>query len=243
VTLHGILRTAKRKELNDMEHKPIYIIGDIHGEWNSLIRKIESSGIRDCHMICVGDFGIGFYDPATDGKTLSVLNEFFEERNIMFRTIRGNHDDPSWFDGTIKYSNLVLQRDYSIESISDIRFGFVGGAVSIDRNLRKLGRDLFTGEEFKYCPEKILPVDVVITHSAPLWNGPHDKTGLIVDMMGNDVTLWDECYDERLLHSRVISEYRARHHYCGHFHLHSSAEHDGCRSRILDILEIVEHRV
>jgi len=248
VTLDGTTQTVNIAELKNMATNSICILGDVHGEWNALIRKIEFLDIKNSELICVGDLGIGFRDVETDKKTLMLLNEFFEERNIFFRSIRGNHDDPSFFDGSVSLSNLKLQRDYSIENISGQRFGFVGGAISVDRQDR-IDHDQYRhdgnvtfwkNEKINICPEKILDVDVLITHTAPTWNGPIDKIGLS-KFLAKDPSLWDELMQERNDISLLIEKYKAQYHYCGHFHLHSISKNENCISRILDILEIVEH--
>ncbi len=38
----------------------IYFIGDIHGEFKELARRLEVRKIRDSQLVQVGDFGFGF---------------------------------------------------------------------------------------------------------------------------------------------------------------------------------------
>lgn len=246
----GTQALANTSEQSVMETKPIYIIGDVHGEWNSLIYKIKDAEITDATLICVGDLGVGFSSDTITQRTLQRLNEFFKQRSIQFLSIRGNHDDPSYFDGQTQMSNLVLVPDYSVEIISSLRFGFVGGAISIDRTER-INRDSYRwdsnvsywrDEICNYHADKIRDVDVLITHTAPLWNGPINKDALHY-WTSRDPGLWNQLVEERKMMSAIVQQYGAKHHYCGHFHLHSIAEHDGCTSRILDILEIVEHKI
>jgi hypothetical protein len=80
-----------------------------------------------------------------------------------------------------------------------------------------------------------------VTHSAPTWSGPFDKSG-ISGWCDRDETLWDECLQERKDHDVLIKLCGASRHYCGHFHTSSSVDFDGCISTILDELEVKEIR-
>jgi hypothetical protein len=224
--------------------KAVYIIGDIHGAFGRLKQKVMEAGLNDCYLICVGDLGIGF-NYSFDGEMRSSkdLNKFFADRDIIFMSIRGNHDDPEFFGGqhAINLSHFKLLPDYHAETLSGQRFLFVGGAVSIDRALRVEGRSWWRGEKFEYLPERVSECDVLITHSAPTWNGPFDKEG-IAGWLRDDATLWDACYKERVEHDALIVQCGAKKHYCGHFHEYSWAENDDCCSTILNIEEIKEHR-
>jgi Icc-related predicted phosphoesterase len=216
----------------------ILVCGDIHGEWDSLFYKIKVHNIKDCTLIIVGDIGIGF--KGNRDKELRALehhNMRFKKHNINMLCIRGNHDDPSYFDGSISYSHLELLPDYTTRLLDEELFLFVGGAISIDKHLRKEGISWWKDEGFVLDENKAHRADVVITHSAPTWNGPTDKTPFT-----NNISLFEECKQERVDISRLLQLTYPLNHYCGHFHQCYQAEHDGCLSRILDILEIKEHR-
>jgi UDP-2,3-diacylglucosamine pyrophosphatase LpxH len=224
--------------------KPVYIIGDVHGKVDALQRIIDEHDIKDCIFICVGDLGIGFkQDRTKDLRGIAHFNKFLAPRNIHFLSIRGNHDDPSYFigKGRVAHSHVELLDDYTLREINGEKFLFVGGAVSIDRQIRKEGVSYWSDEKFVLDTSKIARCDVLITHSAPSWNGPCDKDG-IRGWCEKDPTLWDECLQERKEHDILIKLTGARKHYCGHFHTFSRMDHDDCRSYILDELEIMAHR-
>ena len=67
----------------------------------------------------------------------STLNAVLRKINSVLYCIRGNHDDPSYFnDNIINKSNVKLIKDYSIISVGDKNILCIGGAVSIDRKYR-----------------------------------------------------------------------------------------------------------
>jgi len=220
--------------------KPIYIVGDIHGKWDQLFLKIKASEIRNFILIGVGDLGIGFLNTERQARQFDYINSFFGGKGIDFIGIRGNHDDPAYFDGSINHSNFKLLPDYTSLTLNDREFLFVGGAISIDRKIRKEGVSYWAGEKFILDHSKIKRCDVLITHSAPTWSGPFDKSG-ISGWCDRDETLWDECLQERKDHDILIKLCGASRHYCGHFHTSSSVDFDGCMSTILDELEVKEY--
>lgn len=228
----------------------IILVGDTHGDWHSLFRKLDYAGVRNCTLIHVGDVGIGFFKSERQHEILWEVNLGLSEKNIHMYAIRGNHDDPSYFIGpNDRYSNLTLLSDYSTLTLNDETWLFVGGAVSIDRNafdrngnaIRRQGDTWWHDEGLILNQDSVVQCDVLVTHTAPSWIGPNDK-GCIERYTKNDPTLWDDCMDERIRMNRLIEWCDASRHYCGHFHVSASVENDGCRSTILNINELIEHR-
>lgn len=224
--------------------KPIIFVGDIHGLWGNLFDRIEARDIRDCYLIGVGDLGVGFrYSPEGEVAGFEKINEFFKSRNISFLGIRGNHDDPAYFKGEKRprFSHFELLEDYTSLTLNGSKFLFVGGAISIDRLFRKPFVSYWPDEDFVLDKSKVVPCDVLVTHTAPTWNGPFDKEG-IAFYCEKDPQLWDDCFKERKDMDRLLELAKPKHHYAGHFHTYCSVEHNGCLSRILDELQFHEHR-
>lgn len=174
--------------------KQILYLGDIHGEFFKIKKKIKRLNIGNnkdiTYIVQVGDFGIGF-NPKSDLQQLQNLNIFFASRNIIMIVIRGNHDDMSFFKGNHIYSNLQLVPDYTVMELHGIKHLFVGGAISIDRKelIRKdqikaaygsSRRTYWTEEIFTLDEEKlknITGIEVVITHTTPEWCYPDNRNG------------------------------------------------------------------
>ena len=220
---------------------PIYIHGDNHGKWDRLFDLIDRGNITDATLIGVGDVGIGFKIKEKQDRELELLNNRFKKRNIQYITIRGNHDDPSYFDGSVKLSHFELIPDYTLRELNGETFLFVGGAISIDRQFRKVGSSYWTDEVFVLKPELIKKCDVLIAHTAPYWVGPFDKQGL-ESWCIKDVHLWDECKKERMDADELVKLSQPNRSYHGHFHISAWVDFRDCYARILDIDEIVEHR-
>lgn len=222
-------------------NKPIILHGDNHGQWDRLFRIIDENKMEDCTMIGVGDCGIGFTVREKQLRQFEYLNNFFKKRNINYLCIRGNHDDPSYFLGQYEYSNFKILPDYHTETLNGEKFLFVGGAVSIDRRLRVPNMNWWEGEEVYLDESKITDCDVLITHSAPSWNGPIDKES-ISNWCCEDSTLWEDCLKERKVITKLIQKCGAKRHYCGHFHNYSWVDFQECYSTILAIDQFKEHR-
>lgn len=230
---------------------PVLLLGDIHGQFARLRENIDKLDLRDCILICVGDLGIGFQHPAKgELHQARKMNTFFLGRNIKFMSIRGNHDDPQYFNGPrrIVLSNFILLPDYHAEVINGERWLFVGGATSIDRNAlhRVEGRSWWRNEALVLDESKVTAADVLVTHTSPTWIGPLDKE-FIVECGGGKHTesgkkMWEDCLRERLDVDRLLDVSGAKRIYCGHFHEWRWVEFNDVYGTILDIDQIIEHR-
>ena len=219
----------------------ICLHGDNHGSWDLLFSKLDYLGINNCLLIGVGDAGVGFTTAKKQKRHFELLNNSFKKRGIKYITIRGNHDDPSYFDGSVKMSNFELLPDYTYREINGQVFLFVGGAVSIDRYYRKEGFSYWRDETFVLKKELIKECHTLITHSPPSWLGSSTKRGLET-WTSRDPTLWDECLKERRGISELVKLSQAKFSYHGHMHTTAWANYEGCYSIILNIDEIIQYR-
>lgn len=123
-----------------IENKRVYFVGDIHGNFKGLANYLKRYGITDGALVFCGDCGFGF-------NTLQGTKDMFSKRakltslckscNIELFFVRGNHDDPSWFnDIDFMCSNIHMVSDYSIISTPQHNILCVGGGLSIDRVAR-----------------------------------------------------------------------------------------------------------
>jgi hypothetical protein len=218
----------------------IILLGDHHGEWNRVFYDIKRLDIKNCILIQVGDGGEGFTSIDKQMAQFNIFNEKFKERNIQYLAIRGNHSNPIYFDGRVQLSNLKLLSDYTYLKINGETFLFVGGAISIDRILRVPNVSWWEDERFVLKPDLVKKVDVLITHSAPYWIGPFDKSGIDYYCQ-KDSLLWGECVQERKDITELLKLAKPSRSYHGHFHITAQVDFDGCLARILNIHEMIEH--
>lgn len=239
------------------------VCGDIHGEFVAFIKKIKSLDLKDCSVIQAGDFGLGFSLLKKELSRLSFLNSFLSARNIQLYAIRGNHDNPMYFNGdkSYKFSNITLVPDYTILPIEGRNVLFVGGAISVDRKPnpkitnwgkpwsgRKQGSSYWSDEGFVLDEEKLRAmtgVDTVITHSAPSFLAPTLKIGA-EDWFESDPTLEAELDKERSdlsnMHFILAQKNNVLTWCYAHFHFSNLEIIENTKYKLLDIYEFYEIR-
>lgn len=236
--------------------------GDWHGEYDKAYRKMKELDLRDCTIVQVGDFGVGFERPKKDLRLLQRLNDMLAHRNVLLYAIRGNHDDPKYFDGSINMSNLKLLPDYSVIEAYSKKILCIGGAASVDRKPnpeeknaygkpwkgRRVGYNYWENETFVLDQTKldVLDIDIVATHSAPNFCFPLLK-GNVEKWFRYDVGLKELCQEERDNHTRVYEILKGKgnnltHWFYGHFHMEKSEMIDDTKFVLLDINQFYEVR-
>lgn len=136
-------------------------IGDIHGEFRFVGKRIKDSPIENCVMFICGDIGLGFNRLEKEQKELEAFNEILAEKNIIAIAVRGNHDDPFRFkEDLYGLSNFKVVSDYTVVSIGQEGPSVlcVGGGLSIDRVYR---RTEFFERQLK-AQSLGLPIDKII---------------------------------------------------------------------------------
>ncbi len=203
----------------------VHILGDIHGNFNKLYLKAMS--LKNDTIIQVGDFGIGFKAPEKEREIMEDLNLVLKTNNNNLLVIRGNHDDPSYFDGNYVFSNIEFLQDYTVRTIENKNYLFVGGAVSIDRCVRRSGVDYWPDEKFNLRLDKIEAIqeniDIVIAHSSPSFCEPVHFNELVWWYVAQDPSLHDALLNERkdfetLYRTLKLNGHRVEYWFNGHFH-------------------------
>ena len=239
------------------------ILGDLHGNYKFVTYLMNSRHLKNESILQVGDFGVGFSgNPDYEVKRLLELDESLGENNCILYVTRGNHDDPQYFDGYYMYDNLKLLPDYTVLDIEGRQVLFVGGAISIDRVLRKVWnsdevlygtskRHYWYDEGFVMDSERLLAckdIDVVITHTAPSFVWPTELNGLVHSYIKQDNQLYGDLMNERKQLDDMY-EYLKMHDnnpsfrwYYGHYHSSQITDYRGTEFRLLGINEIYELR-
>lgn len=177
----------------------LFYLGDIHGGFNLISNYIDKFGIKDAHIIQVGDFGVGFKTFMKEKRELEMYHTKLVNNNVTVWAFRGNHDFKPYFDNDpFGFSNIKLIPDYTVLELCGKRILCVGGAVSVDRLPRMSSKqgDIFEkngswvgfehkgsetwwhDEVFVLDVDKVSSmknIDIVLTHTAPAYCHPDNS--------------------------------------------------------------------
>lgn len=191
-------------------------------------------------FIISGDSGLGLNTHKNQNEVFENFNKILNYNNSFVFFIRGNHDDPDFFDGEkINYSNIKAIPDYSVIETACGNVLCVGGAISIDREWRKRQEERINNvpSSFKkrlYCEKEApffdadaiedvvnnIKIDYVVSHSAPSFATP-ENNGIIDDWVEKDKTLREDVEHERLIMDKifnVLSEHNMKPKYWAYSH-------------------------
>jgi predicted phosphodiesterase len=228
-------------------------IGDIHGRYNTLLKKFQTSEIKNEIFIQVGDLGVGFYTIESEFDNLNSINSWLKENNNFLYAIRGNHDNPDYFvNSPFEFSHIKFLKDFEIIQIENQNVFFVGGAISIDRLLRKEGVDYWKDEELPLIIPDIkqifdgTSIDIVCTHNCPSFVWPIDISPIVKEFAKNDNTLLSDLMKERkrldLLYQKVqnFNGYAPKHWVYGHMHKTIHTDYNGTKFQCCGINDFYE---
>ena len=245
--------------------KSLVICGDIHGDFVPLVYEITVRyGMRDTLVIVAGDCGFGFEKPDAYNNIFRRIEKRLVQNNCWIAMVRGNHDDPAYFelqaDGNtlIHHARWQTVPDYTVIQACGRMVLCVGGAVSVDRQIRMREMERHLGKRYYWPNETVrydaealeairdagLKVDTVVTHTAPSMCEFQSKQGLAT-WAQCDATLLDDCKAERAAMDDIIVHLKHDKHplerwYYGHFHNSWHSEIDGVWFTMLDIMELLE---
>lgn len=140
----------------------VFCVGDIHGNFESIIGQIKRYDLTDSAILFCGDIAFGFNKPDYYNQIIGKIRKECKKRNVYILFIRGNHDDPSYFNGNLfKRGFVQTVADYTVvqfypmsdpEKTLAPTFSFlcVGGATSVDRTDRIARMEQFAREYMRY---------------------------------------------------------------------------------------------
>ena len=250
-----ILRTGPSHTMNLQNllcaMEEVLLVGDIHGELKTIVWKLtQQYKVKDRNVIFLGDFGVGFGRPGSLKHEYQKIERKLEKNNLTFWVLRGNHDDPSYFDGQHDLPRIKFLQDHQVIEIGGWKVYPIGGAQSTDQEWRvsknqemeRLGSSLrcwWPGESVvQKDPTEIPPYsDLVISHTAPIDFSP--TCSRLGDM---STEVYEKIVQERVYLSTVLHETRTKYWFYGHFHKSFSGGIGDMLWRGLGINEIYELR-
>lgn len=215
--------------------RQLWICGDIHGELFGLVRNALNRGISCADILVVGDFGAGFGRPNSMNVAYGKVLPTLEKNDICIYSIRGNHDDPAFFDGLHDYGRLHFLPDHRSIELCSKKIYPVGGAVSSDidlvdpltRKSRRMQNDALIryGSSRRIwwpneAPKQIaefLPetADIVVSHEAPLSFEP----SLVRESHVREDT-WNRIVESRKYLEYLLQTAKPSLWFYGHYHHH-----------------------
>ena len=219
----------------------IILLGDTHAEFQHLPKILENVP-QDATIIQVGDFGF-WPDCESDWnyywkRCKREKPMYFIDGNHEYHPHLGHHTPVEVWKGLIH-----LPRGYLFE-VDGKNIACFGGAESIDRIYRRLGKSYFLDEvpsqtEFQRLLDINVQVDMMVTHTAPqnIVRGwfPHPSKRFPEFELASD---WKD--PTCTMVEQAWRKFNYPPLFCGHFHQTVTA-HPG-PVRILDINEVVEWR-
>ena len=197
--------------------------GDLHG--NPVVVKDVFARAQEVGaeaIIQVGDFG---YWPRSEiGKIfLDQVDRLITVTDIPLHWIDGNHEDHTSLDSANEIEGLTYHPRGTVTTLGGASVLWFGGAVSIDRHLRKLGVSWFENEVHSSAElttaynalQRLGPVDIIVTHEAPF--GPPLR-GADLKAMGTDPEVIAHAQSTRNEIDLLALASGARLHLHGHWH-------------------------
>jgi hypothetical protein len=196
VALHATIASVSLRQVPEPTGASarLLIAGDTHGNLNWIRTLTKLAARHGCvGVVQLGDFGFwpdqqvlrSDHQVVLNDRWLNAVAATAEFHNVWWRVLDGNHDAhglaresyPADQDGVRPIRDGVL--DWAdrgaVWEWSGVRFGALGGAVSIDKPLRTEGyswwpTEEITDSEVDALIERAGPdgVDVLFTHDAPV---------------------------------------------------------------------------
>lgn len=239
--------------------KTIIICGDIHGDFEYMVSKLCSQyNCRDTLLVVAGDCGFGFERQAYYITLYNRIAGKLKKCNNYVAFVRGNHDNPAYFaEEKVSHLRWRCVPDYSVIAACGHNILCIGGAISIDRMMRKAQEKTKSLKETGYywateapvftkqaIDEISVPIDTVVSHTAPSFCEKHDHSFLSV-WAQNDPSLIEDVTEERRTMDQIydyLKEKRMpiRRWYYGHFHQSWYSIIEGVMFRMLDCTEFLQ---
>jgi len=211
----------------------IFFTGDTHGQGDKLLRHIRrfDLGAEDV-IVILGDSGFNYY---CDGRDV-LFKRQINDTGVTVFCIHGNHEqrpyalkayhEVNWRGGVAyvedAFPNLLFARDGEVYDLDGRQAIAIGGAYSVDKNLRLMaGANWFENEQpdatIRSRVEAVLEqrgwsVDVVLSHTCPEKYIPFDALipGFDQRTVDRSTEKWLGSIEEKLSYNNWL---------CGHWHI------------------------
>ncbi len=177
----------------------IYVVGQINNNFIGLKDKILNMSITNSIMIICGNFGL-FNDDIIKSEELIDLNYHCILNDIILYVLRGNNDNPEFFDGRKILSNIVTLQDITEKRLNDKTFLFIGGGISIDRYDKYLKGKYFDNEKITIDFKRLNDfknIDIIVSFKPEPYVFDSSLTNFISHWVVGDACLENQLGKER----------------------------------------------
>lgn len=145
------------------------LIGDVHGNstWaHTAMYHASDQGAE--RVFFLGDFGYSFRP-----SFVMALTNASVDTGLIIEWIDGNHEDFDYLEsiGFDLGPNFKYHPRGSVEDIDGVRFMFLGGATSVDRQWRTPGKSWWPQEALTFTDvaraHEAGKADIILSHDAP----------------------------------------------------------------------------
>ena len=210
----------------------IYITGDTHRDFRRVAAFCDTvHSTKDDILVILGDAGINYFDEQKDNELKRQLSEL----PITLFCIHGNHEkrpetistyqETDWRGASAyieaEFPTLIFAKDGEIYELDGKRCVVIGGAYSVDKQIRLANnwgwwQDEQPSADIKRRVEQQLEmekwnVDTVFSHTCPMKHIPREVflSGIDQSTVDNSTEEWLDEIADKLSYSRW---------YCGHYH-------------------------
>jgi UDP-2,3-diacylglucosamine pyrophosphatase LpxH len=240
-----------KKILDTNKYDCLCVVGDVHNDFSIFTEYLNKFNLKNVAFLCVGDFprGLGTEKRQLvhEEKVKNLNNELIEYSSTLY-VVRGNHDNPKFFEGNNDYSNIKFLPDYTVLSINEKNIFFLGGAISVDRKENIEGIDWYPDEGVKFNFDiipKLHDIDIMITHTAPDGIFPFVHSTFVLKKFEFDSQLRTDLnierhkmrqfYDALKIQCPSLKQY-----FYGHFHQDFNTYIGDCKFTLVGIGKILE---
>ena len=176
---HSDIAAPQAEPAPDEARRPkVMLAGDWHGNHTWARVSCEAAARSGCFaLVQLGDFGLW---PGREDTWLDHVDGCAREAGLEVVWIDGNHENHDALDDWRSHADergLVRMRDHvtwatrgSRWEWEGVRFGALGGAVSLDRFMRREGKSWWPQESISSADLERLgnaSLDVLVTHTPP----------------------------------------------------------------------------
>ena len=170
-------------------------------------------------IIVSGNCGIGIKSKKYYEDTFAELDKVLAANNSYIFFVRGNNDDPSYFENkAIDFEHVKTLPDYSVVALKNYNCLCIGGSVSIDKEWKlsqekQFGIKMFWENEAPIFDEKKLDeilnefnISCVVTSTAPTFVYPGTNSFKRSKWFSNDKTILKEFNKERKTMDKIYEK-------------------------------------